>query len=258
MNNISQQSSNKTSHLPLTFCTSNVNKFQEAQDLLAKYNISLVHKEISLPEIQDNAISNIALFSARIALQTHPHPLIVEDTGFFIHELNDFPGPYAAFIEKTIGNPGIHRLMTNVTQRSAEFRTAIAFIQPGFLGHVVEGKVNGKISDTIRHGTFGEGWGYDPIFIPDGYNQTYAEMGRAQKNCCSHRYNAFKLFANWYQTQFLKSEKVSISGISNSSISNISGILGGIITSPSSVVITDSSSAINGTVALALTAESKK
>ncbi|MCK5344117.1 MAG: non-canonical purine NTP pyrophosphatase, partial [Candidatus Heimdallarchaeota archaeon] len=132
-----------------------------------------------------------------------------EDTGFFIHELKNFPGPYAAFIEKTIGNPGIHRLMAKVAQRSAEFRTAIAFIQPGFPGHVVEAKVTGKITETIRQGTSGEGWGYDPIFIPDNHNQTYAEMGREQKNRCSHRYNAFKLFANWYKIQFLKSEKES-------------------------------------------------
>lgn len=182
----------------LVFCTSNTNKFHEAKTLLAPFDIPLIHKKISLPEIQDNDIGSIALFSAQKALEIHPHALIVEDTGFYIHTLNGFPGPYAAFIENTIGNEGVLRLLAGITERSAEFRTAIAFIQPGHPGHVVESKVIGTISDSIRYGSKGEGWGYDPIFIPSGYQLTYAEMGREQKNTCSHRALAFNMFAEWY------------------------------------------------------------
>ena len=69
MNNIPPRPYNNKSRLSLTFCTSNVNKFQEAQVLLAKYNIPLVHKKISLPEIQDNEIT-----SATVNLSNYPNP----------------------------------------------------------------------------------------------------------------------------------------------------------------------------------------
>jgi XTP/dITP diphosphohydrolase len=192
---------------PITFCTSNINKFREAKSFLVKYDISLIHRQVSLPEIQNDHISSIAMFSAKTAIKEYPHPLIVEDTGFFIYELKGFPGPYAAFIENTIGNSGVLKLMKGLTDRSADFRTAIAFIQPGFHGHVVESQVLGEITEKIRHGGSGSGWGYDPIFIPQDYTQTYAEMGREQKNRCSHRSLALQLFANWYSTSFQQQMK---------------------------------------------------
>ncbi|MHA1713414.1 MAG: RdgB/HAM1 family non-canonical purine NTP pyrophosphatase [Candidatus Ranarchaeia archaeon] len=194
----------KSSRSPLTFCTSNRNKFEEAKDLLSTYNIDLIHHKVSLPEIQADQVASIALFSARNALRDYPHPLIVEDTGLYIEELKGFPGPYAAYVENTIGNSGIIKIMKNIVNRKAEFRTAVAFIQPDHAGHVVEGRVSGRITESIRHGTRNSGWGYDPIFVPDGAEETYAEMGQKQKNLCSHRHHAFTLFAEWYINNVIK------------------------------------------------------
>jgi len=118
--------------------------------------------------------------------------VIVEDDGLFVDSLSGFPGQYSSFVFKTIGNDGILKLLARSAKRSAYFLSLIAFYDGRILS-ISEGRVNGKITDRITEG----GWGYDPIFVPDGTDLTFAELEK-NKNEYSHRKRALEKFAQWY------------------------------------------------------------
>lgn len=174
----------------LLFASSNKNKYREAKEILAEFGIKLGFLRFSPIEIQSDSIREIAKQKVFDAYKKCKFAVIVEDDGLFIDSLGGFPGPYSSYVFKTIGNVGIINLVKK--KRSADFVSVIAFCDLHKKPMLFEGKTKGKISTKPR----GKGWGYDPIFIPDGKNKTYAEM--SQKNMISHRYNALKKFAKWY------------------------------------------------------------
>lgn len=118
--------------------------------------------------------------------------VIVEDDGLFIDTLKGFPGQYSSYAFKTLGNGGILKLLAGMADRDASFRSVIAF-HDGRQLSISEGCVHGKISDKITEG----GWGYDPIFVPDGTNLTFAQL-KEKKIEYSHRKKALDHFASWY------------------------------------------------------------
>ena len=174
----------------ILFASSNKNKYIEAKTILSKFGIKLGFFKCSLREIQAASIKEIASQKVIDAYNQCKKPVIVEDDGLFIESLNGFPGPYSSYVFKTIGNEGILKLLN--TKRKAKFQSIIAY----------RDKKNGTIlfvanvKGTISKNSHGNGWGYDPIFIPEGKNKTYAML--KEKNEISHRYNALKKFSNWY------------------------------------------------------------
>lgn len=185
--------------MQLVFVSSNLHKFQEIEKILREQNVTITFHKADLPEIQSNSLEEIALFSAKHAFEQVEQPLFVEDTGLFVQSLNGFPGSYASYVFKTIGNQGILRLLKEESNREATFRTAIALIlsESEFFTFI------GETKGTIAHDERGsEGWGYDPIFIPnDGTGQTYAEMGFAQKNKVSHRERCLLKMTEWLKSE---------------------------------------------------------
>ena len=175
------------------FASSNKNKYQEAKKILEKFEIEVGFFKCELTEIQSESIKEIAKNKVLTAFEKCKKPVIIEDDGLFINDLNGFPGPYSSYVFKTIGNKGILKLVK--TKRNAKFQSIIAFCDRKKKPITFEANVNGKISKKIR----GHGWGYDPIFTPSGKSKTYAEL--SNKNKISHRYNALKKFANWYQNR---------------------------------------------------------
>jgi XTP/dITP diphosphohydrolase len=119
-------------------------------------------------------------------------PLIVEDDGLFIDSLSGFPGPFSSYVFKTIGNNGILKMIGD--NRDAQFVSVIVF-RDAHSYTSFESKVAGTISKNIQ----GEGWGYDPIFVPENQTKTYAEL--AEKNKLSHRYESLKKFADWFNNK---------------------------------------------------------
>src|SRR4030043_209826 len=107
------------------FATNNINKFNEARKVLAEYNISVGMFRVKSLEIQSESLVDIAKSSALDAFGKINLPMIVEDAGLFIDALNGFPGPYAAYVYKTLGNKGLLRLMRDVESRSARFQSVI-------------------------------------------------------------------------------------------------------------------------------------
>ena len=120
----------------------------------------------------------------------------MDDTSFSIDSLRGFPGPYAAYALKTIGNEGILKLMNDVKNRNAHFTTVIAFADENVV-RAFEGTIYGRIS-TIPRG--GGGFGYDPIFEIDG--RTLAELPLKEKSRISHRALALTAFRDWFMQEY--------------------------------------------------------
>jgi XTP/dITP diphosphohydrolase len=182
------------------FATNNFNKFNEARRVLAEYKIASGMLRVKTAEIQSDNLKEIAQASAIDAFRKCSLPVIVEDAGLFIGVLNGFPGSYAAYVFKTISNAGLLKLMENVEDRKATFRSVIAYYD-GHLSAPVcfEGEAAGKITNEERRGNGKSGFGFDPIFQPFGSAKTFAEMTIEEKNGFSHRAKAVRKFAEWYK-----------------------------------------------------------
>ncbi|MCS7364071.1 MAG: XTP/dITP diphosphatase [archaeon GB-1867-035] len=182
--------------LELLFVTRNRHKFEEAFNILLPMGIKLKQAPIERIEVQSEDLSEIALIGAKNAVEVLKRPLVVEDAGLFIKSLNGFPGPYSSYVYKTIGVDGILKLMENVNDRSAYFKSAVAFCSPDGKCRVFVGEVHGEIAFEARGSG---GFGFDPIFIPyESDGLTFAEMSISEKSLLSHRARAFREFGRWF------------------------------------------------------------
>jgi XTP/dITP diphosphohydrolase len=173
----------------LFFVSSNHHKYQEAKKILHSFGIDLGFFKYELEEIQSDSLKEIASKKAVHAFQKYKKPIIIEDDGLFIDSLYGFPGPYSSYVFKTIGNKGILQLLKQ--NRKAKFVSIISFCDDKN-SKSFEAKIDGSISKIET----GEGWGYDPIFIPKNMKKTFSELDN--KNELSHRFKALKKFSNWY------------------------------------------------------------
>jgi len=175
----------------VAFASTNQNKYREVQSILTLHGIEIEFVRVELVEIQSDSLEAIAKEKARSAFAQVSKPVIVEDDGLFVSALGGFPGQYSSYVFKTIGNAGILRLLSDKQDRSASFMSLIAFYDGNDVV-IFEGRVAGRISEQEASG----GWGYDPIFVPDDADLTYAEL--QNKNDYSHRRRALDRFAEWY------------------------------------------------------------
>ena len=176
----------------LFFASSNEHKFQEAERILANLGMQINLFKTTLEEIQSNNLNDIAEKKAINAYELVKKSVIIEDDGLFIDSLNGFPGPYSSYVYDTIGNKGIMNLLENSEIRDAKFVSIIAYCDSDCDVKLFESSIPGKISSIIEKG----GWGYDPIFIPDGESKTYANV--SDKDKFSHRSAALTKFSNWF------------------------------------------------------------
>ena len=183
---------------PLYFVSTNHNKYLEIESILQKYRISVVFSKLVLTEIQSDSIEEIAIEKSKYAFAEMSRPVIVEDDGLFICQLNGFPGQYSSYVYKTIGNDGILKLMKNSKQRFAVFKSSLAFSDD--MNHYgFTGEAEGRIAFGITEG----GWGYDPIFIPNGSDLTFGQLQILnRKTEFSHRAKALNRFAQWYNQNY--------------------------------------------------------
>jgi len=183
------------------FATNNVHKFNEARSILSAQGIAVGMLRVKALEIQSNSLSEIATASVLDAFNRCHLPVIVEDAGLFINALKGFPGPYAAYVYKTVGNEGLLKLTENVKNRKAKFKSAIAYYDGNSAPVCFDGEAAGLITEKEKHGNGKSGFGFDPIFQPVGSAKVFAEMTIEEKNGFSHRADAFRKFAAWYKKQ---------------------------------------------------------
>lgn len=182
----------------LFFATSNEHKFRECAYVLAEFGIRPRRLQAKGREVQADDLETIAAFAASEAFSLRRKPLIVEDAGLFVESLRGFPGPYAAYAMKTIGNEGLLKLLAGRRNRSATFRSAVAYCASGYAPTVFTGSLAGEIS-LAPAGT--HGFGFDPIFVPIGSHLTLAQMSMAEKSAVSHRAAALRAFAEWFSSR---------------------------------------------------------
>jgi XTP/dITP diphosphohydrolase len=130
----------------------------------------------------------IAKKKAQEAFARLRKPLLVDDAGLFIEAWNGFPGAMVKFIDIAGGNELLLKMMVAEPNRNAYFKSCVGF-HDGTAISVFSGEVHGSIATTQRGKN---GWGYDPIFIPEGSGQTFAEMTTDEKNKISHRRKALE------------------------------------------------------------------
>ena len=178
----------------LTMVTSNANKAREIEAFFGGV-VTINHVALDIPELRSDDVTTIAREKGRYAFECIHRPLIVDDTAFSIDALNGFPGPYAAYVLSTIGNPGILKLMKGLQNRNARFTTAIAFADESGI-EVFSGTIEGRI---IHEGRGSGGFGYDPIFEVGG--KTLAEIPLEEKSSISHRARALAAFRDWFMSR---------------------------------------------------------
>ncbi|MEA4840617.1 MAG: non-canonical purine NTP diphosphatase [Bacteroidales bacterium] len=180
----------------IVFATNNVHKMAEVSDILCSGIKLLSLKDIGcfeeLPETQ-NTIEANALQKARYVYEKFGMDCFADDTGLEVEILKGAPGVYSARYagEDCNSENNIQKLLLEMdgeTNRNACFRTVSALILDG-KEYLFEGKISGRIL-TEKHGT--DGFGYDPVFLPDGYDLSFAQMGMELKNRISHRALAMK------------------------------------------------------------------
>ncbi|BAB60442.1 hypothetical protein [Thermoplasma volcanium GSS1] len=182
------------------FVTSNKHKFEEIKELGTRYGIDIEWVNMKYEEIQEESTEKISYDSCKKLINLVDSPFFIDDTGLYIESLNGFPGPYSSYVSKTIGNYGILKLMNGIEKRSAYFVTVISLNEGGKITQFT-GKVIGEISKEIRGKN---GFGYDPIFIPNGSERTFAEMETSEKNMVSHRSMAFKGLFSYIKENYNK------------------------------------------------------
>lgn len=151
----------------------------------------LDHIKISYPEIQADTLDDTIIPGLRWLTERYDRPVMIDDSGLFIDSLKGFPGVYSAYVFKTIGCDGVLRLMSGVGDRGARFECCIGFMMPGREPSISKGVAKGSIS--LEKAGAG-GFGYDPIFVPEGYAKTYAQFEVSEKNKISHRGRAISQF----------------------------------------------------------------
>jgi len=174
------------------FATNNQHKLDEIRQILDGQihilSLADIGCHVDIPETADTLQGN-ALQKARYVASHYNMDCFADDTGLEVAALDGAPGVHSARYAGGQGHDSqanmdllLHN-MEKKSDRKARFRTVIALIIKGE-EHLFEGIVNGKIL-TERHGT--DGFGYDPVFQPDGFDCTFAEMTASQKNAISHR-----------------------------------------------------------------------
>lgn len=180
----------------LVFATNNRHKLDEVQKIAgSSFQIKSLseigcHEEI--PETADTLEGN-ALLKARYVKEHYGYDCFADDTGLEVEALGNAPGVYSARYagEEKSSEANIRKLVAALEgqpNRKARFRTVIALILNGKEA-LFEGIVQGKIIEEKKGVS---GFGYDPVFVPEGYAQTFAEMGNETKNTISHRAEAVK------------------------------------------------------------------
>ena len=159
----------------INFATSNPGKVKEFRQNLEP-QIKVVHIKMSYDEIQSQDSEEIARKSAEMVAKMLNKTVVVEDSGLFIDELNGFPGTFSADIHKQIGLTGILKLMKGIKNRDCEYRSAVAYCEPGKKAISFLGIEKGTLSKKSK-GKFG--FGHDPVFIPKGSKKTYGQMPNA-------------------------------------------------------------------------------
>jgi len=178
----------------ILFITGNKKKVEEVRVITG---LNVIAKNLDISEIQSLDVEEVAKAKALSAFNLTGQPVIVDDTGMSIESLNGLPGALVVWFLDALKPEGILKMLNGATNRKASVSTCIGYADKNGV-YVFTGTIHGEITDSLR----GEnGFGYDPIFIPSGYEKTYAEMTGDEKNEISMRKIALIKFKEFMEKQ---------------------------------------------------------
>ena len=190
----------------LVFATNNRHKLDEVRaivgDRVEVLSLNDIECHDEIPETADTLQGN-ALIKARYIYDKYGLNCFADDTGLEVEALGGEPGVYSARYagEECSSEANMQKLLHNLTgksNRNAQFRTVIALIINGE-EKLFNGIVKGSITEEKRGDS---GFGYDPIFIPEGFSESFAQMSSEQKNSISHRYRATEQLSNYLKEKY--------------------------------------------------------
>ena len=197
----------------VTFVTGNAKKLEEVVAILGLNGgekssdlsgiVDIISKKIDLPELQGEP-DEVSREKCRLAAAQLQCPVMVEDTSLCFNALGGLPGVYIKwFLEKT-GHEGLNNILAAYDDKSAYAQCVFSFCEgPGARVHTFVGRTHGKIVPARGPNAFG----WDPVFEPEGFNETYAELDKSIKNEISHRFRALEKLKAFFVQQYGSSSK---------------------------------------------------
>ena len=192
--------------MKLVFATNNIHKLDEVRaivgDRVEVLSLNDIGCHDDIPETADTLQGN-ALIKARYIYEKFGVDCFADDTGLEVEALDGAPGVYSARYagEECDSEANMKKLLQNLTgksNRNAQFRTVIALIIKG-----EEKLFNGIVKGTITEEKRGDsGFGYDPVFVPEGFSESFAQMSGDMKNSISHRYRATRELSNYLKENY--------------------------------------------------------
>ncbi len=182
----------------LIFASHNNGKISEIRDMLAPLGIKVLSgNDLELPDVEETGktFEENAYIKALAAAKEKNMPCIADDSGLCVDAMGGRPGVYSArYAPNRDFNKGIEKLLnelaeTKSSNRAAHFSCVIVLAYPSGKYKAFEGRVDGNIS---THKSGDAGFGYDPIFVPTGFNRSFAEFDSVEKNKISHRGRALQ------------------------------------------------------------------
>jgi len=174
----------------IIFITGNKGKLKEAKSIVPV----IVGRDIDLPEIQEVDAKKVIEAKLKEARKRHRGEYIVEDTSLYFECLNGLPGPLIKWFLEKLGDKKLAELAKKFKNQKAEAKTIIGYIGKNGETKFFEGSIKGKIVSPRGAG----GFGWDKIFMPDGFKKTFGEMTEYEKNKISMRKKALTKFAEYF------------------------------------------------------------
>lgn len=173
--------------MTIYFITGNAGKLKEVQAILPEVE----GINLDLPEIQELDPLKIIAEKLKAATRLHPGEFFIEDTSLYLESLNGLPGPLIKWFSQALGNQGIYELVSKYQNHKATAKTIVGYTD-GKNIHFFSGELKGEIVFPQGHG-----FGWDPIFKPEGHNKTLGEFTLEEKNKISMRYQALIQLRNF-------------------------------------------------------------
>ena len=175
--------------MELKVVTSNDGKIKEFTQAFDKTPIYPIKVPVGYPEVQASSLEEVVDFGLSWLKEKIRPPFIIDDAGVFVDDLKGFPGAYSRYVYDTIGPLGLLKQMEGLDNRNASFKCVLGLLLEDGNVHKFIGECEGRIIHELRGDN---GFGYDPIFIPDGFDRTFAELPPEEKNEISHRGKAMQ------------------------------------------------------------------
>jgi XTP/dITP diphosphohydrolase len=172
------------------YITSNENKIKEAEEIFERHGSEIEQKHAPYKEIQADTLEEVVEEALKNMSEEN---VFIEDAGLFVDALGGFPGVYSRYVEDVLGNEAVLKLLRDVKERGAVFKSVVGYKDSEI--KTFEGRVEGVIAEEQK-GT--AGFGYDPIFVPKGFNNTFAQDFNLKMRL-SHRKQAMESLAKYLE-----------------------------------------------------------